>query len=109
MILQSLQCYKNQKAKLGRMVKSGEYFPIVKGLYETEKNTAGYLLAGSIYGPSYLSLEFALAYYGMIPEAVYTFTSVTYDKKRKSVMKHLLGYSHIGIFQKKHILLELCS
>lgn len=91
MILQSLQCYKNQKAKLGRMVKSGEYFPIVKGLYETEKNTAGYLLAGSIYGPSYLSLEFALAYYGMIPEAVYTFTSVTYDKKKKKCYETPFG------------------
>ena len=83
MILQELKSYKNPKAKLTRMIKAGEYVPIVRGLYETEINTAGYLLAGSIYGPSYLSLEFALAYHGMIPEAVYTFTSVTYDKKKK--------------------------
>lgn len=48
----------------------GEYTKVVKGIYETNSDTAGYLLAGSIYGPSYLSFDFALSYYGMIPEAV---------------------------------------
>lgn len=61
------------------MVKSGEYIQIVKGFYETDKSTADYLLAGSIYGPSYLSFEFALAFCGLIPEAVYTFTSATFE------------------------------
>ena len=82
MILEELKNYSSPASKLSRMVKSGDYIPIIKGLYETNPSTPGYLLAGSIYGPSYLSFEFALAFYGMIPEAVYTFTSATYDKKR---------------------------
>lgn len=82
-ILEELKQYASPASKLSRMVKKGEYIPIIKGLYETDASTPGYLLAGSIYGPSYLSFEFALSYYGLIPEAVYTFTSATYDKKKK--------------------------
>ena len=82
-LLEELKQYANPASKLFRMVKNGQYIQIVKGLYETDPTTPGYLLAGSIYGPSYLSFEFALAYHSMIPEAVYTFTSATYDKKKK--------------------------
>ncbi|MFZ2975149.1 MAG: hypothetical protein WA055_00785 [Candidatus Moraniibacteriota bacterium] len=35
------------------------------------------ILASKIYAPSYVSLETALGYYGIIPEAVFTTTSVT--------------------------------
>ena len=38
MMLESLKEYANPKAKLARMVKNRECFPIVKGLYETERN-----------------------------------------------------------------------
>ena len=34
-------------------------------------------MANRLYGPSYISLEYALAYYRFIPETVYTVTSVT--------------------------------
>ncbi len=82
-LLEELKQYASPASKLSRMVKNGECIQIVKGLYETDPSTPGYLLAGSIYGPSYLSFEFALSYHGMIPEAVYTFTSATFDKKKK--------------------------
>lgn len=82
-LLEELKQYASPASKLSRMVKKGECIQIVKGLYETDPSTPGYLLAGSIYGPSYLSFEFALSYHGMIPEAVYTFTSATFDKKKK--------------------------
>ena len=83
MIMDELKGYANPTAKLARMVKAGEYTKIVRGLYETDPAVSGYLLAGSIYGPSYLSFDFALSFYGMIPEAAYAFTSATFDKKKK--------------------------
>jgi|SRR5665647_971280 len=83
MQLEELNKYANPQDKLSRMVASGECFQIVRGLYETDGSTPGYLLAGSIYGPSYISFEFALGYHGMIPEAVYTITSATFGKKKK--------------------------
>ena len=85
MILEELRSYANPKAKLSRMANQGECFRITRGLYETNKNTPGYLLAGSIYGPSYISIEYALAYYNLIPEAVYTITCATFEKKKKKL------------------------
>ena len=91
MMLEKLNDYANPKSKLSRMVKQNECFQITKGLYETKEDTPGYLLAGSIYGPSYISFDFALSYYGLIPEAVYTVTCATYDKKKKKKYENTFG------------------
>lgn len=91
MIIHELHDYINPKTKLGRLVKEGVYTPVIRGLYETDPNTAGYLLAGSIYGPSYLSFDFALSYYGMIPEIVHTVTCATYNKKKKRIYETEFG------------------
>ncbi len=91
MIINELSIYASPRTKLSRMVKKGEIFPIIKGLYETEKSTPGFLLAGSIYGPSYISFEYALSFYGLIPEAVYTVTSATFEKKKSKNMKLCLN------------------
>ena len=52
--------YSNKDTKLSRDVKEGKLFKIINGLYETDSNTPGYLLAGAIYGSSYISFEYAL-------------------------------------------------
>lgn len=91
MLLEELSEYGSPKSKLSRMAKSGEYFPITKGIYETDRHTPAYLLAGSIYGPSYISFEYALSFYGMIPEAVYTVTSATFEKKKKKKFETAFG------------------
>lgn len=83
MLLHQYRSYVNPAAKISRMVKNGDLVPIIKGLYETDRTVPGYYLAGIIYGPSYLSFEYALAWHDLIPEAVYTFTSATCGKKRK--------------------------
>lgn len=86
-----LKNYSNINGKISRMVKSKELIPLTKGIYETDASTPGYLVAGSIYGPSYLSFDFALAFYGLIPEAVYAFASATFDKKKKKEYHNDLG------------------
>lgn len=75
--------YSNKNNKVSRDIKDGKLFKIITGLYETDPNTPGYLLAGSIYGPSYISFEYALSFYGLIPERVTTITCATFDKKKK--------------------------
>jgi len=40
-------------------------------------------IASKLYGPSYISLEFALSYHGVIPETVYEITSVTTKATRR--------------------------
>lgn len=75
--------YSNKDTKLSREIKEGNLFKIINGLYETDANTPGYLLASSIYGPSYISFEYALSFYGLIPERVTTITCATFNKKKK--------------------------
>lgn len=91
MLMEEYECYRSPANKVSRMASKGEIIPIVKGLYETDKTVSGYLLAGSIYGPSYLSFEFALSQYGLIPEAVYAFTSATFEKKKKKIYETAFG------------------
>lgn len=41
------------------------------------------LIANHIYGPSYVSMETALRYHGLIPEQVYMVTSMTTNRSKK--------------------------
>lgn len=101
MLCAELKDYEMPLAKISRMMKDGEIIQIVRGLYETDRSVPGYLLAGSIYGPSYLSFEFALSYHGMIPEAVYTFTSATCSKRKSKKYE-----TPFGVFTYKDIPVE---
>lgn len=84
--------YSNKNNKISREIKNKKIFQIVTGLYETNINTPGYLLAGSIYGPSYISFEYALSYYGLIPERVNIVTCATFDKKKKKNFNTQFGF-----------------
>lgn len=95
MLLDELKDYGNPKTRLGRMVKNGICYPVVRGLYETEKSISPYLLAGSISGPSYISFEFALSRYSLIPERVCSVTSATCGKRKKKIFRTQFGdYSY---------------
>ncbi len=83
-----LSGYKNVRVKINSMLKKGEIIRVKKGLYVPgDKYLRGVIhretLSNLIYGPSYISLEYALSFYGMIPERVETVTAVT-NKKNKS-------------------------
>lgn len=51
--------YVDVKGKIRREIKSGILIPIIRGLYETNAAMSGKYLAGSIFGPSYLSFDYA--------------------------------------------------
>ena len=74
--------------KIAELCSQGLLVRVRRGLYVvseqiTGNRPSGYLLANHIYGPSYVSLETALEFHGMIPEAVYSFESMTsgHDKE----------------------------
>ena len=92
MLHEELCDHANPKNKIRQMVKNGELFPIRKGLYKTTRDVPGYCLAEWIYGPSYLSFEFALAWHGLIPDAVNQFTLATVWKKRRKDFETPMGY-----------------
>ena len=103
MLLNELSEYVNPEAKIRRDVRDGKIFTVVRGLYETDKDTPGHLLAGAIYGPSYLSFEYALSHYGFIPERVYYILLLHMARRKRSFIKRILGSSFIGMCRSAYI------
>lgn len=74
--------------KLRRIRGHGDVVRVKKGLYvpgwapPQEPPVDPLVLSGLIYGPSYVSLESALAHYGLIPERVEEITCVTSKRAR---------------------------
>ena len=92
MLEDRLSTYENPRNKIGRMVSADELVPVRRGLYETDRTIPGYFLAPCIYGPSYLSFEYALGRHGLIPEAVHTYTSATCGKRKTRRYKNAFGH-----------------
>ena len=84
--------YSDVKGKVRREVAAGNLIPIMRGLYETDATISGKYLAGHIYGPSYLSFDYALSVYSLIPETVFnTFTSATFKKSKTKTYQNQFG------------------
>ncbi len=78
----------NVNAKIAYMVNKGELIRLKKGLYafgEDYQTTSidTITLANTLYAPSYVSFDYALSYYGLIPERVYEITSATMRMKKE--------------------------
>ena len=94
-ILDKLGDYSSPRCRLQRLVDKGEYIYLKRGLYEDDPSVPGQALASAIYGPSYLSFDYALYHYGIIPETVFEYTSATCGKNRTKRFKNSFGrYSY---------------
>ena len=83
-----LSNYKRPRNQITKLLKNKDIIRVKKGLYVfgpqiKDKIYSKEILANLIYGPSYISLEYALAYYGLIPEKVETLTSITNKRNKK--------------------------
>lgn len=94
--------YKNPRKKVFDLVKEGSLFQIRRGHYINLKatdysHTNAENLANIVYYPSYISLEWALQYYGLISERVHTVTSVTTRRSSQfsTPIAHF-SYEHIN-------------
>lgn len=83
--------YQDPHHKIRSMVKKGALIPLKRGLYETDASCSGYILAYEMTGPSYLSFEYALSWYGMIPERTVTYTSAVFDKRKQIYFENQFG------------------
>lgn len=80
--LKSLLNYADPRSKIKRWLKEGTLIRVKKGLYVFGPRCARVpyskeTLANLIYGPSAISLEYALSFYRLIPERVDIITSIT--------------------------------
>lgn len=97
MLALDLSQYRSPKDKIDSLVQERKLIRLKKGWYVVSKDVTGESycpgsIANNMYGPSYVSLESALSYYGIIPEGVPTTFSVTSKKTQ--------GYTNeIGRFE----------
>jgi len=87
-LLHSLGQYSRPRDKISDLLRKGVIIRVKKGIYifgedYRRRPFSREILANLIYGPSYISLEYALHYFGLIPERVEAVTSVTTGRSRK--------------------------
>jgi predicted transcriptional regulator of viral defense system len=79
--------YKFPKNKISRLVQSGDMIRLKRGLYLPKQEKGARisleLIANRLHGPSYVSLQTALSYYGLIPERVFAVRSMTAKRSRE--------------------------
>ena len=82
-VLQSLyKDYQSPNMHISMLEKKGLLIRLKRGLYVvspeiSDKELSVGLIANHLYGPSYVSLHWALRWYGLIPERIDTVTSMT--------------------------------
>lgn len=104
-LLPLLSDYKRPNDKIARWLATGELVQLRKGLYVLGQAWRSApvslpLVANVMFGPSYVSLEFALSAHGLIPEGVAVLTSVTTRRSRQV-------NTPLGSFSYTHLLLPL--
>lgn len=100
MLKEKYKDYVNPLDKIKRDTDNGVLIRLNRGLYEDDGNVDPSLLASSILSPSYLSFDFALSYYGLIPEKVIAITSASLGVKKNKTFINKFGryeYSDIPI------------
>lgn len=97
----ALSGYQSPKDKISLLESNGSIIRLKKGLFvvsseESQQKLSRELVANHLYGPSYISLESALSFYGLIPEKVYTVRSVT-SKRAKCFSTQLGNFEYVTI------------
>jgi len=85
--------------KVSALEKRGDLIRLKQGLYVnhadvSQKPLSLFLIGNNLYGPSYISLQSALRYYGLIPEQVFTICSMT-TKPSKIFQNALATFEYV--------------
>lgn len=95
--------YRRPNDKISEWLADETLVAIKRGVYvlnprKTGQSISLILIANQLYGPSYVSLDYALSYYGLIPETVYEITSVTTRRaKRYDTALGRFSYAHSAL------------
>ena len=86
-MLDLLKDYRRPNDKISELLRQGMLVTLRRGLYMvspkmSDTQPSPWIIANHLYGPSYVSLQSALAYYGMIPERSYETSSVALKAAR---------------------------
>jgi hypothetical protein len=102
-LLTLLRDYNRPYDKIMELVNQGDLIQLRKGLYMTTTSISTnrpepFLIANHLYGPSYISLDSALYYWGYIPERVFEITSVTSKIAKKAIVQNtVFSFTHLPL------------
>ena len=87
-IMHALGDHAYPRGRISDLLQRGDIVRVKKGIYifgeqYRQRPYSREVLANIIYGPSYISLEYAMGFYGLIPESVEGVTSVTTGRSRR--------------------------
>lgn len=87
-LMHALEEYRKPRDVVSVLLQNEQIIRVRKGLYIfgviwERKPVIPEMLANLVYGPSMISLDYALAWYGLIPERVETITSITTGRSRR--------------------------
>jgi hypothetical protein len=87
-LLDGLKEYSRPRDKITKLLRQKAIIRVKKGIYifgerYARKLFSREILANMIYGPSYVSLDYALHFHGLIPERIESVTSVTLGRSRR--------------------------
>lgn len=98
LLMYALKDYRKPRDKIRNLIKSQDIIRVKKGIYvlgaEYGKPYNKYVLANMIYGPSYITAQTALSYWGLIPERVELMISITF-KRKKSFSTPVGNFSYL--------------
>ncbi|MHA6697488.1 nucleotidyl transferase AbiEii/AbiGii toxin family protein [Chryseobacterium sp. A321] len=77
-LLSILHEYKRPNDKIHSLIQEQKLIPLKKGLYVWNSDVLpeNFSIANTLYAPSYVSVESALSFYGLIPERVFSVSSM---------------------------------
>lgn len=120
-----LKDYKEPNHKIDELLSAGLLEIVRDGLYIPTKKLSPFrpepfLLANHLFGPSYVSFDSALSFYGLIPERVYEVTSATTKRAERLITSigafsfarlplpyYSFGIRNLKLGDEQHILIAL--
>ena len=102
-LMDMLKDYKRPYDKINELVKKEALIPVRKGIFVPGPalhlaSPEPFLLANHLKGPSYISMETALSYWGLIPEKVFEVTSAAVGRSETyDTLTGRFRYAHLPL------------
>lgn len=97
------------RKQMTQWIEKGLVVELKRGVYTLSENPpiSRWFIANQLYLPSYISLETALSYYGLIPEKVAVITSISSKKTQQFSNRYgVFHYYHLKIKAYSHFIMK---
>jgi phage terminase large subunit-like protein len=90
-VMDELSGYASPRARITRLLRAGKLIQLRRGLFVDDATVSRRCIAPALYGPSYISFQYALSAAGLIPDRAPVITSASFNKNKDKVFRTPLG------------------